>query len=176
MPYIGSAAAECQSLMHLRVTQEHILCKPHYLSSEPWTFPMRLCLMLLLTLNSSGPCSRHFISLFHVARLQYVPRCALHNQFVIAHTALHSFLQNCFYCTMVQEGTGCRNWMQVAQGLNNGCALVLAYLVEGIYIVLQLVFLQVSVYHVVTSTHAKVAIPQNSVRQVAVHNKRKVFD
>ena len=77
---------------------------------------------------------------------------------------------------MVQVGAGCRNRMQVAQGLNNGCALVLAYLVEGIYIVLQLVFLQVSIYHVVTFTHAKVAIPQNSVRQVAVHNKRKVFD
>ena len=66
--------------------------------------------------------------------------------------------------------------MQVAQGLNNGCALVLAYLVEGIYIILQLVFLQVSVYHVVTSTHAKVAIPQNGVLQVALHNKCKVFD
>ena len=52
--------------------------------------------------------------------------------------------------------------MQVAQGLNNGCALVLAYLFEGLYIVLQLVFLQVSVYHVVTSTHVKVAIPQNA--------------
>ena len=37
-----------------------------------------------------------FLTLVATTALQYVSRRALHNQFVIAHTALHSFLQKLF--------------------------------------------------------------------------------
>ena len=72
-------------------------------------------------------------SLTLVATTALESRHALHNQFVVAHTALHSFLQDCFYYTTVQVGAGCCNQTQVAQGLNNRCAFVLVHLVEGIY-------------------------------------------